>query len=114
MGKTTLGTVDWQATFQAWRRRPAALTGWFPRGVAPKRGCRGFDYLSRDQSVLLRGAYSMVLTKVRRPAPQPAAASAPKQMQLLLLFTGGHTVLLGSGALLLTLPKWLSANNPSS
>jgi len=54
-----------QATFEAWQRRPSALTGWFPRGVAPQRGCRGYDYLSRDRSVLLRGAYSMVLTKVR-------------------------------------------------
>jgi len=54
-----------QATFEAWQRRPSALTGWFPRGIAPRRGCRGYDYLSRDRSVLLRGAYSMVLTKVR-------------------------------------------------
>ena len=60
------------AAFAAWRRRPAAMVGWFPRGVAPGwkegselGGCGGYHYLSRDQSVLLRGSYSMVLSKVR-------------------------------------------------
>jgi len=51
------------AAFAAWQRTADQLVGWFPRGVALSPDCRA-RYLLRDAAVLLRGHYSMVLTKV--------------------------------------------------
>lgn len=51
------------AAFAAWQRTADQLVGWFPRGVALSPDCHA-RYLLRDAAVLLRGHYSMVLTKV--------------------------------------------------
>jgi Glycosyl transferase family 64 domain len=51
------------AAFAAWQRTADQMVGWFPRGHLLAADCTP-RYLLRDAAVLLRGHYSMVLTKV--------------------------------------------------
>lgn len=51
------------AAFAAWQRTADQMVGWFPRGHSLAVDCTP-RYLLRDAAVLLRGHYSMVLTKV--------------------------------------------------
>ena len=54
---------DVAAAFAAWQRTADQMVGWFPRGHLLAADCTP-RYLLRDAAVLLRGQYSMVLTKV--------------------------------------------------
>ena len=51
------------ATFEVWKGAQDQLVGWFPRGHTTNSSCE-HTYLLRDAAVLLRGRYSIILTKV--------------------------------------------------
>lgn len=52
---------DLQRTFKVWQQQPDQLVGWFPRAHSQTKD--GYRYHFQVRSVLLHGAYSMVLTK---------------------------------------------------
>jgi Glycosyl transferase family 64 domain len=68
--------------FAAWQRTADQMVGWFPRGHLLAADCTP-RYLLRDAAVLLRGHYSMVLTKVC------LAQLAPERTQPYCYYSGG-------------------------